>query len=77
MKLIHINEHGEVVAGKNGVITFWEKKPAIDEHHDGDGVVGLFTVEGWCIIGLRASRMYNQYGLIVLNHFIGVWFEEA
>ena len=53
-----------------------EKNPCLDEHHDSDGVHGLFSASGWCLAGWRWSNYHRQYGVILLNHFFGLWLHE-
>lgn len=61
--------------------------PAVDEHHDMPGVHGVFDVRGFCYLGVSirprglAKKLgYPDYGpefgVIILNHFIGFWWCE-
>lgn len=58
---------------------FWlELNPAVDEYASGGTAVGLFTANGWCIVGVEMCnrrRVYGfwRYGLIVFNIGVGVW----
>jgi len=51
---------------------FFDRNPAVDEYVN--DTLGLF-LGSFCIIGLYKARYARQYGMVVLNHAFGIWFE--
>jgi hypothetical protein len=51
---------------------------AVNQYADGNGRLGLFTGDGWCLIGIcvrpfNTSRYHAEFGVILLNVFGGIW----
>lgn len=60
---------------------FFEKNPARDEHTNMPGTFGIFSGNGWCLVGIilrpnGASVYHGEFALIVWNYAFGWWWDE-
>ena len=78
---IYVNTEGALVVGRGWTLTA-ETNTALDEYHDEPDCAGLFTAQGWCIIGTytrwrtRAGIVVprpGRVGVILCNMFFGLW----
>jgi len=78
---IYINREGALVLADSWTLTA-ETNTALDEYHDEPDCAGLFTVDGWCIVGVytrartRAGIVAprpGRVGVILGNCFFGFW----
>ena len=79
---IYINTEGALVLPGGWTLTA-ETNTALDEYHDEPDCAGLFTVDGWCIVGtytrwrtqvgVVAFGRPGRIGVILFNQFYGLW----
>ena len=78
---IYVNTEGALVVGRGWTLTA-ETNTALDEYHAEPDCAGLFSVDGWCIVGTytrchtrrRAAAIQpGRFGLILGNCFFGFW----